>query len=539
MLNTFSTSVLFVLCSVNLWAADPKPAAAGAKPATSTTPASTSTDNPLVNYLVQSREATEQASLRSSCAAQSREFREQLAKFNDYCEEVRDGGGSSDCVSTMNRCKDEIADLADGVNGVRENSESLRALQNASQNAASAEGGMASMLLSSVASTMGDPTRGLASLKTRCPRMGSKDYDSKYRDIKNDIKDTDNKIRDEKKDILKKQSELESDQQKITEDSKKAKTSYEKAKLDMERKRQEQSERNFENAQKAQKTLGELKTRSMKLDMAYQAALKDESSTTLQYLAYAEKNIKASCKVQVEKQRKEIYSANPGKNQQNSINLIKKGSEMNQTLMNIFNACYAAQDQKLKNDLEEKRNKKLEIQDAIKNMEDEKHRLEDALANADDSNKKLNESYDKETSNNEQSYMDDINALQQRLTNAASKFQREQARSTADLNQLNSELQTSKVDLASLGPRPVGDSDSVGFNAATRAYKQAYDVATEYANNCGCNAITGKKPTICEFAAKANRTEDDPTPNTTPARGTDVQSTPRGPSSGSPSRSSP
>jgi DNA repair exonuclease SbcCD ATPase subunit len=491
MLNNFFTVAFIFICSVNLFAN--VSGTPGSQPGAGGTP-----QQGQIVVMQPSPTSDTQAKLLR-CDNFAREFREQMDKYIGYCNQA--GGNGTDCGSLIESCREEVRDLADGVREARGNSESMRMLQSASQSALQSENGFASML-GAFGSSYANPERMLSSVQGKCPSMGSRDYNTSYREIKNDIKDTKKRITEEGKEILKKQTDLETDQQAITKDTTKAKEKYEKAKIDMEQKRQSQAEKHFENTQKAQKTLGEIETRALRLNLEYQRVLQDESSTTLQYLAYAEKNITASCKAQVQKQRAELFPVSKGK-QQSSNKLIAKGKELNSTLQNLFNSCYAAQDQKLKTDLQEKKNKKLETQDAIKKMEEEKQRITEAVANADDSLKKLGEVAEKEIAQNEQSYMDEINNLQQRLQTAAGKFDREQKRSTQELNQLNTELQTSQVELAGLGPKPSGDSESVGLDTANRSYERANGVAKRFVNE-GCSCPDPDEP-ICRAGNSSTR----------------------------------
>lgn len=490
MLNKIYTTAFILLFSGNLFAqaaATPQARPAG-------TPTGSALEQLLLNSL--NRPTSDAQANAQRCDKFSLEYREQMEKYNGYCSQSSGGSDTStDCASVIERCTEEIATLADGTREARGSAESMRTLQSISQSAMQS-GGFTSML-GAFGSAYANPERLLSSVQGSCPRMGSRDYNTAYREIKNDLNDTKKKISEEKKEILKKQADLDKDQQEISKDTTKAKEKYEKTKLDMEQERQKQADTHFENTQKTQKVLGELETRSLRLNLEYQKVLQDEASTTMQYLAYAEKNITASCKAQVQKQRNELFPVSNNGKHQSSFKMIQNGKEKNETLQNLFNSCYAAQDQKLKFDLQEKKNKKLEVKDAIEKMESEKQRLTEAVANAEDSLKKLNELGDKKLAQNEQSYMDEINNLQQRLQTAAAKFEREQQRATQELYQLNSDLQTSQVELAGLGPRPDGDSESVGLNTARRAYSRSKDAAVQFAN-AGCCDGPSRDSLICK-----------------------------------------
>ena len=489
MLNKFCTVALLLLCSVNLWA-NTRPASGAARPATTPAPSTTTPDGAdeagrrRAAELREERRDREQGSQRQSCDSQARTYSENVSKYRSYCGQAGGSGNGSDCEQLMQECQDEIQTFT-AAN--RENQGAgMQALRNTSATALQSSDGFAQMF--GAAGTAYSST--LSNIQGRCPRMGSRDYNTQYREINNNIRDINKRISEERKDILKKQADLEKEQQDITKDTNKAQESYEKAKADLARRQQEQAERHFENTQKAQKTLGEVETRLLRLNAEYQKALSDETSTTQQYLAYAERNITASCRAQVQKQRAELMGA-PKARQASSTNLIRQGTETNKTLQNLFNSCYAAQDQRLQSDLQDKRTRKAEVQDAIKKMEEERQRVTEAISNAEDSLKKTNELASQEQSREEQKYMNEINSLQQRIQSAANKFQREQQRSTAELNTMNTELSTAQTELAGLGPRPDGDSEGIGFGAAIRARDSANNAAEEYRAN-GCCSREGQ-----------------------------------------------
>ncbi|MFN8943168.1 MAG: hypothetical protein ACK5WZ_00930, partial [Pseudobdellovibrionaceae bacterium] len=317
MLTKFFTIAFFLICSVQ-----------GFYATANTTPPPTPTPD-VTALLLRGAE-------RQECNSLSREYRDQLEKYNGYCGQAGGGGsssgGSEDCSAIIERCQTEVSALADGVRDARSTTESMQTMQTASQSAMQS-GGFAS-LLGAAGSAYANPERILSSIQGTCPGMSSKDYNTSYREIKNDIKDVKKRIAEERKEILKKQTELEKDQQDITKDSTKAKEKYEKAKLDMERKRQDQSEEHFKNTQKAQKTLGEIETRAMRLNLEYSRILTDESATTQQYMAYAERNITAGCRAQVQKQRTELLG-NTNQKRGSSMNLIRQGTDNNKTLQNL------------------------------------------------------------------------------------------------------------------------------------------------------------------------------------------------------------
>lgn len=519
MLNKFFTVAFILLCSVNLWSqARPAAGAAPARPASgggsTPAPAPSSTTDDAQRRAAESRrtaaaeeegraEVQNRRSQGQTCDSQARTYSENVSKYRGYCSQAGGGGEGTDCESLMQECQEEIQNF---TTANRDNqSAGMQALRNTSASAMQSSDGFAQMF--GAAGTAYSSS--LANVQGRCPRMGSRDYNTQYREINTNIREINKRLSEERKDILKKQADLEKEQQDITKDSNKAQESYEKAKADLARRQQEQAERHFENTQKAQKTLGEVETRLLRLNAEYQKALSDETSTTQQYMAYAERNITASCRAQVQKQRTELMMTAKQK-QGSSMNLIKQGTETNKTLQNLFSSCYAAQDQRLKSDLEDKRTRKAEVQDAIKKMEEERQRVTEAISNAEDSLKKANEMSSQEQSREEQKYMNEINSLQQRLESAANKFQREQQRSTAELNTMNTELQTAQTELAGLGPRPDGDTDGIGFGAAIRARDAANNAAAEYrANNC-CNreGQTTRNAAMCTEPRSASSNDD-------------------------------
>ncbi|MFN7905937.1 MAG: hypothetical protein ACK5P5_12215 [Pseudobdellovibrionaceae bacterium] len=496
MLTKFFTIAFFLICSVQSLNANTNPA-----PRSGGTPG-TGTSGDFQAYQALSLGA---ASIQR-CDNFSNRYSENYRKYQSYCEQA--GGNATDCESLMNECREEIADLADRS----ERTNALQTIQSTSTAALQSENSF-QQILGAGGSAL---SSNLSRVQGRCPRTGPRDYNTAYRELKNDVKDVNKRVAEERKEILKKQTELEKDQQDITKDSTKAKEKYEKAKLDMERKRQDQSEEHFKNTQKAQKTLGEIETRAMRLNLEYSRVLTDESATTQQYMAYAERNITAGCRAQVQKQRTELLG-NTNQKRGSSMNLIRQGTENNKMLQNLFNSCYAAQDQKLQSDLQEKKNKKLEVQDAIKKIEEERQRIEEAIANAEDSLQQLNTINDREVAKEEQSYLDEINNLQQRLQMTASKFEREQRNSTQELNRLNTELQSSQVEIAGLGPRPTGENNSVGFGEANTAREVAMDNLEQFKANC-CRGESAQNR-LCNIPGRSDGGSNTTTSGTGNARG--------------------